>query len=151
MIHFVSVATLLGSGLVAGVFFAVAVSVLPALNAMAPDRYLQAHHLLGKGYHPTMPLLVNATLLADVALAVLTDSRTGRALLVVSAVGIVVVEAVSHLCNAPLNKIARQTAADAVPAGWHDPRPRWRRWHMVRTGAAFAVLLLNSLAVTIGT
>ncbi|MFH8788922.1 DUF1772 domain-containing protein [Streptomyces roseoverticillatus] len=148
--HLVGAALLLGSGLVAGVFFAVAISVLPALAAMTPDRYLHAHRLLGKGYHPTMPILVNATLLADIALAVLAPSAAVRAMLIVSAVGIVVVEAVSHLCNVPLNKLAGRTDADSVPADWHDPRPLWRRWHMVRTGAALAVLILNSFAIALG-
>ncbi|MEU0052692.1 anthrone oxygenase family protein [Streptomyces sp. NPDC006309] len=150
MVQLVSVTVIFGSGLVAGVFFAVAVSVLPALSAMPPDRYVQTHHLLGKGYHPTMPLLVNATLLADIVLVLLTDSWTARALLLVSIVGILVVEAVSHLCNVPLNKLVRQVADDTVPADWHDPRPLWRRWHGIRTISAFVVLLLNGLAVTLG-
>ncbi|GAA3072922.1 DUF1772 domain-containing protein [Streptomyces olivoverticillatus] len=150
MIHLVSVVVLLGSGIVAGVFFAVAVSVLPALAAMSPDRYLHTHQLLGKGYHPAMPLLVNATLLADIALAVLVGPGTARALLIATAVGIVVVEAVSHLCNAPINKEVGRTSAQAPPADWRDPRPRWRRWHMVRTAAALLVLVLNSYAVTLG-
>ncbi|KOV89449.1 hypothetical protein ADL04_37890 [Streptomyces sp. NRRL B-3648] len=149
VVQLVGVAVLIGSGLISGVFFAVAVSVLPALNAMTPDRYLQAHSLLGRGYHPTMPLLVNATLAADIVLAVVAPSAAIRSLLITSIIGIVVVEAVSHLCNVPLNKTVRGTDAGAVPVDWQDPRPRWRMWHRVRTVAALVVLLLNSLAITL--
>ncbi|MER8062502.1 MULTISPECIES: anthrone oxygenase family protein [unclassified Streptomyces] len=149
MVQLVGAAALVGSGLISGVFFAVAVSVLPALNAMTPDRYLQAHSLLGKGYHPTMPLLVNATLVADIVLAVAAPSATIRSLLITSIVGIVAVEAVSHLCNVPLNKVVRGTDSGVVPVDWQDPRPRWRMWHMIRTVAALLVLTLNSLAITL--
>src|SRR5205814_8735355 len=44
------IAVLLGSGVTAGVLFAVAVSVVPALRDLAPDRYVEAHQLLGRNW-----------------------------------------------------------------------------------------------------
>ena len=47
------VLAVLGSGVVAGVLFAVALSVLPALFAMPMDRYAYAHKLIGRNWDPT--------------------------------------------------------------------------------------------------
>jgi uncharacterized membrane protein len=144
------IGALVGTGLVSGVFFAVAVSVLPALRALPAGRYVQMHQLLGRGYHPNMPVIVTGTLLADVALAVLTarDGRPGRtALLAAAALLILVVQGVSHLCNVPINRQVRRTDADTVLAGWVDPRPRWRAFHLTRTVAAFAAMLITCAAV----
>lgn len=137
-----SVVVLLGSGTTLGVFFAVAVSVSPALLAMAPDRYVEAHQALGKGYHPTMPIMTNTTMLAGIALAVLTPVPA-RPLFIAGVVLIVGVQAVSHLGNVPINRSLR-TYPDGV---WNDPRPRWRFWHQIRTTLAAAALIANSLAV----
>jgi len=68
-----SIVELLGSGLTAGVLFAVALSVLPALFAMPMDRYIETHRLLGRNWDPTMPVIVLTSTAVDVALAVLTD------------------------------------------------------------------------------
>jgi len=145
-----SLVALLGSGITAGVLVAVAVSVGPALATLPAQRYAPMHELLGKGYHPTMPILVTATLLADVALAVLAPGAATRVLLVLATVLVVGVQAVSHLGNVPINrqvaKVGSGSAAGVgVPAGWDDPRPQWRRWHLARTAMAVAVLAINAI------
>lgn len=65
---------LAGTGTVTGVFVAVAVSVGPAMSAMGRAEYLRAHALLGKGYHPLMPVLVNIVTLSGFALAFLAGA-----------------------------------------------------------------------------
>lgn len=149
MVWVLSVLMLLGSGITAGVLFAVALSVLPALFAMEPATYVYAHQLLGRNWDPVMPVIVLSTTLLDVVLAVL---RTGpaRGLYAVAAVVMLGVSAVSHLCNVPINrrvKAVRDPAA--LPADWRDPRPLWRRWHHLRTVLAVFGLLLGGVAITV--
>jgi uncharacterized membrane protein len=140
-----SIVVLLGGGITMGVFFAVTVSVSPALAAMTPDRYVEAHLLLGKGYHPAMPIITNATMFAGFGLTVLTPAASTRALFLVSALLVIGVQAVSHLGNVPINR-ALTAYADG---SWTDPRPRWRFWHQIRTTLAAVALVASSLAVAL--
>lgn len=149
MIEVLGVVVLLGSGTTMGVFFAVAVSVAPALFTMAPDRYVETHQLLGKGYHPAMPVITNITMFAGLALAALTDGSVVRTLFLVAAIAVIGIQAVSHLGNVPINRAMAVYAG--VPDGgeWFDPRPRWWFWHRIRTALAAIALIANSLAVAL--
>lgn len=137
-------ASLIASGVIAGVFLALAVSVIPALFALPPDQYVRAHTLLGRGYHPLMPLLVSSATAADLVAAFLA-SAAGRYLAAAGATALAGVMAVSQLGNVPINKIVHATIT--ITPAWADPRPAWRRWHLVRTWMAFAALTLNAVAV----
>ncbi|MFE0021558.1 DUF1772 domain-containing protein [Amycolatopsis sp. NPDC059021] len=140
------VSALVGSGVTAGVLFAVALSVLPALFAMPADRYVYTHQLLGRNWDPTMPVVVLTSFALDVLLAVLGDGSS-RLLFVLGAVLLLGVSVVSHFCNVPLNRGVKKLDPERVPADWVDPRPVWRRWHLLRTGLAIAALVLNAVAV----
>jgi uncharacterized membrane protein len=141
---------LLGSGTTAGVLFAVAVSMVPALAAMPPDRYVYAHQLLGRNWDPTMPLIVVASTLTDIVLAVWSDGGEIRVLHVLAAVALVGVSLVSRLCNVPINRRVKGLDPERIPGDWADPRSLWRRWHLLRTVLAFAALALNAAALTVG-
>lgn len=143
------VLVLLGSGTTAGVLFAVAVSMVPALAAMPPDRYVYAHQLLGRNWDPTMPLTVVASTLGDVALAIWSDGGRVRVLHTAAAVALVAVSLVSHLCNVPINRRVKGLDPERMPADWADPRPLWRRWHLLRTVLAFVALALNAAALAV--
>src|SRR6266487_2379775 len=97
MIHLLGVLVLLGSGTVAGVLFAVALSTVPALAAMTPQQYVYTHTLLGRNWDPVMPIIVLSSTLLDIALAVVEPD--GRALLVIAAVCLLGVSIVSHFRN----------------------------------------------------
>jgi uncharacterized membrane protein len=139
-----SVVALLGSGLTAGVLFAVALSVLPALFAMPMDRYIETHRLLGRNWDPTMPVIVLTSTAVDVALAVLTDKTV---LFAIGAVLLLAVSGVSHLCNVPINRRVKALDTAEIPAEWPDPRPLWRRFHTLRTVLAILALLVNAVAI----
>lgn len=144
------VLALLGSGVTAGVLFAVALSVLPALFAMPTSTYVYAHQLLGRNWDPTMPAIVLGSTLADALWAVLGDGDV-RAPAAVAAVLLLGVSGVSHLCNVPINRRVKAVEdPQRLPDDWTDPRPPWRRWHLLRTSLAVAALLLNSLAAALG-
>lgn len=139
---------LLGSGITAGVLFAVALSVVPALLAMPVGRYVEAHRLLGRNWDPTMPIIVLTTTAADVALAVVTDVAAQRAAFLLAAVLMLAVAGVSHLLNVPLNRAVKGLDPQRpVPDGWHDPRPTWRNYHLLRTVIAVAAFGVNVGAV----
>jgi uncharacterized membrane protein len=142
------VAALLGSGITAGVLFAVALSVVPALFAMDTGTYVYAHRLLGRNWDPTMPVIVLSSALADAALALLADGDA-HVLFIVAAVLLVGVSAVSHLCNVPINRRVKAVTDPAdLPADWQDPRPLWRRWHLLRTTLAVLALVVTAAGVT---
>ncbi|WBB81503.1 DUF1772 domain-containing protein [Micromonospora sp. WMMD882] len=138
-----------GTGIVAGVFFAVAVSVLPTLYTLPAGTYITLHRQLGQGYHPAMPLIVNATMFADVALIFLTDGALSRSLFVLASALALAVQGVSHLGNVPINKRLHGVDPDAVPVDWDDPRPQWRRLHRLRTVLAMAALVTTAAAVVV--
>jgi uncharacterized membrane protein len=138
------IAVLLGSGTVAGVLFAVALSTLPALIAMPPGRYIYAHKLLGRNWDPTMPAIVLSSTVLDIVL-VFTGARA--ALFAVAAVLLAGVSVVSHFANVPINKVMRTLNPDDMPEQFDDPRPLWRRWHHLRTALALLALIVNATAI----
>jgi len=143
------VLALLGSGTVAGVLFAVALSTVPALAAMPPERYVYTHTLLGRNWDPTMPVIVLGSTLLDIALAVLVSGAAVRALIIGAAVCLLGVSVVSHFRNVPINKRVHRTDPEAIPAGWPDPRRVWRLWHLLRTVLAMVAFAANSVALTL--
>ena len=138
------IAVLVGSGTVAGVLFAVALSTLPALIAMPPGRYIYAHKLLGRNWDPTMPAIVLGSTALDVVLAVIAPAS---ALFAFAAVLLAGVSVVSHFANVPINKVMRTLDPDDMPEQFDDPRPLWRRWHHLRTALALLALLVNAVAI----
>lgn len=143
------VLAVLGSGVVAGVLFAVALSVLPALFAMPMDRYVYAHKLIGRNWDPTMPIVVLTSTAIDVALVFLAQDARTRTLFVVAAVLLLAVSGVSHLANVPINRRVKSVDPERIPADWTDPRPLWRRWHFLRTVLAVVALVCNGLALAL--
>lgn len=144
-----AVAVTMASGVVAGVFFAVAISVLPTLFALPMGQYIQTHRLLGEGYHPVMPVTVFTATLIDAALAVVAPTAATRVLYIVAAVAFCGVQGVSHLCNVPINRVVHAVDLSNLPDDWRDPRPQWRTFHMIRTACAFTVLTCNAVAAVL--
>lgn len=149
MVELLGTIALVGNGLVAGVFFAVAVSVLPTLVAMPVDRYIETHVRLGHGYHPIMPLVVTGGLIADVVLVFIAPGTTSRVLFVVAVVLILGVQAVSQFGNVPINRRVQAVDPQDLPADWTDPRPPWRSWHRLRTALAILALAVNAFALAL--
>lgn len=136
------------SGVVAGVLFAVALSVLPALRAMPTDRYIYTHKLIGRHWDPTMPVIVLGSTAVEVVL-VFTAPDDAAPLFAVGAVLLLVVSVVSHYCNVPINRRVKSVDPEAVPENWTDPRPLWRRWHLLRTVVAVVAATVNAAALAL--
>jgi uncharacterized membrane protein len=149
IVNTLGVVAVLSSGVVAGVLFAVALSVLPALFAMPPDRYVYAHQLLGRNWDPTMPIIALSSLVSDIVLATLVPVGPGRMLFVAAAVLLLGVSVVSHFCNVPINRRVKGLDPNRIPVQWCDPRPLWRRWHLLRTVFAVVALAANAVALVV--
>ncbi|MFC3576023.1 DUF1772 domain-containing protein [Streptomyces yaanensis] len=148
MVEALSVLVLLGTGLVAGVLFAVALSVMPALIAMTPERYVDTHKLLGRRYDRIMPFIVTGSTAIDVGLAVRADGGP-RLLFALAALCMAGVAVVSQTRNVPMNRKVKQTRPEDLGPGWRDPRPAWRDWHLVRTCCAVAGCALTAAGVVL--
>lgn len=145
-----SVAAVLGSGTTTGVLFGVAVSVVPALRDMTPNRYVEAHQLLGRNWDPLMPIIVLGTTAIDAVLAVLVDEPASRLLFGIAGALLLASSMVSHLRNVPLNRQVKSLdPAAPLPPDWQDPRPAWRRWHKLRTVLAATAFFVTAVAVVI--
>jgi uncharacterized membrane protein len=142
-----SVTVLVGSGIVAGVLFAVALSVVPAFLAMPPDRYVQTHKLVGRYFDRVMPPLVITCTVVDVVLAASSAASSARSLFGVAAALQVGVSLVSQFGNVPINRTVKRLSPADIPSGWVDPRPRWRAWHLARTSLAVLAIAANACAV----
>lgn len=149
MIAVLGVIALFGSGITAGVLFCVALSIVPTFQALAPGEYIRIHRLVGRNYDPVMPITVLSTTAACAALAVFSPATPAKAVFAATAVLLLGVSAVSHLCNVPINRSVKSLDAASVPASWADPRRRWRSWNLLRTGLAVAALLGNAAALVL--
>ncbi|WP_280669168.1 MULTISPECIES: DUF1772 domain-containing protein [unclassified Kitasatospora] len=148
MVETLSVVALVGSGLVAGVLFAVAISVMPALIAMTPERYISTHKLLGRYYDRIMPFIVTGSTAIDVGLAV-NASGASRSLFAIAALCLAAVAVVSQTRNVPINRGVKGTPPGDPGPGWEDPRFQWRDWNLVRTGCALAGCAFTAVAVVL--
>jgi uncharacterized membrane protein len=149
MLGVFATAVVVSSGIVAGVLFAVALSVLPALFAMPTDRYVYAHKLIGRHWDPTMPVIVLCSTLVDLVLAFLAPAGRVRVLFAVAAVLLLGVSIVSHYCNVPINRRVKAVDPETIPPDWRDPRPLWRRWHLLRTALAILAVAVNATALAL--
>jgi hypothetical protein len=138
---------LVGSGLTAGVLFSVALSVVPAFLAVSPQRYVELHKLLGRRYDHVMPPMVVAWTMLDVVLAAGAGAARDRPLFAVAAVLGGGVAAVSQLGNVPINRRVKRLPAGQLPAGWPDPRVRWRALNLLRTYLAVLGFAANAGAI----
>jgi uncharacterized membrane protein len=95
-----------------------------------------------------MSIIVLSSTVIDIVLAVVnTSGAAGTALFTIAAVLLLAVSVVSHFCNVPINRVVKSLDPADIPAGWHDPRPLWRRWHLLRTALALLAVLVNAIAI----
>jgi uncharacterized membrane protein len=127
VIQYLTLATALGCGLSAGVFFAFSSFVMPALDRLAPAQSIRAMHSINKlAVTPVFMTALVGTALACAVLGVWAVTSWGErpAALVLAGAALFLVGAivVTMAANVPLN--------DALMTS--TPRPRTRR----RAGAA---------------
>lgn len=155
--HFLFATTLsaaLGSGLIAGVFFAFSVFVMKALARLAPPQGISAMQsinlvVLNPGFLGVF--LGTAALAVLAAGSTLIEGRTPDApYLVIGAVLYVAgCLGVTLACNVPRNN-ALAAVAPAAPGSarlWSGYVVEWTAWNHVRTVASLAAAVAFSLAL----
>ncbi|MFL6140706.1 MAG: anthrone oxygenase family protein [Labedaea sp.] len=149
MLTVLNVTAMLVSGLLAGVFFDVAIAMMPAFFAMRPGSYIEANNMIGEHYHPIMPIVVNIATISDLLLGILSDSAAHKALFFVAFASLVGVQLVSQFGNVPINKRMLAIDPENVPDDWGDPRRLWSNWHFLRTAFAGIAFVINGTAVVL--
>jgi uncharacterized membrane protein len=144
----------LGSGVVAGVFFAFSTFVMPALARLPPEQGIAAMQsinitVLSRWFMGT--LFGTAALCVWLALTSLKlRSDPSAVLTLVGSVAYLVgAILVTIVCNVPRNEALAAVRPDAVEATQLWPRylAQWVAWNHVRTGAALAASALLFLGM----
>lgn len=136
MIEALTIATAVGCGLVAGLFAAFSVAVMPALRRRPPAEGIAVMQAVNVAIvNPLFLLVYVGTAALCVAVAVTSGGDAlrlaGAALYVVGAFG------VTAAANIPLNNAL--AAADPADTGiWQRYLSRWTAWNHVRTLCAIA-------------
>jgi uncharacterized membrane protein len=137
----------LGSGTVAGTLFGVARAVVPTLQALPGNRYVQVHQLLDRRFDPFYPWVTRVTMAAVLVLLVLPVGWTQRSLLIAGLIASVLLAVISDTRNVPINKQISQWDPENHPAEWEGLRTRWGRANSVRTVFALAAFASYLIAV----
>jgi uncharacterized membrane protein len=154
VLYAATLATALGCGLVAGVFFAFSTFVMPALKRLTPAHGIAAMQSINK--LAVTPVFMTALFgtaaacLGLVAWAVISwGERPAALVLAGGALYLVGTIGVTIACNVPLNdRLATLHPQDADAAGrWDEYVTRWTAWNHVRTVAALAAAALLTVAL----
>jgi uncharacterized membrane protein len=133
----------IGSGLVAGLFFAFSTFIMPALAAIAPSHGISAMQSINSTILRSlfMPLFLGTTLASGI-LVVAAVLQWGQPGIVPTASGAVIYILGMFICtilfNVPLNNQLAAVSAqssEALPV-WSKYLSRWTRWNHVRTVAS---------------
>lgn len=142
-----------GSGLMAGLFFAFSVAVMPALGRLEPAAGAAAMQSINSAIlNPVFGVVFGGTTVLCILLAVAApfSAQHGTGWIVVGAVLHVVGSfLVTVALNVPLNnRLAAVDPDAAVAAGtWSEYLVRWTAWNHVRTVLCAASTTVLALAV----
>lgn len=136
MVELLTVASILGAGLLAGGLVAVAMAVLSLVDELGRSEYVRLHRGLDSHFDPFLPVLNILTMLSAAGrLAMqLSGSRLG-----VVAFGLsmaVSVALLSQLGNRPINQLVGTWTEGTIPPSSGAVLRRWRILHQLRTAAA---------------
>lgn len=137
-------------GTVNGLMLHGAISSVPRLGPLSPEAYVRAKQFSGPRLDPLMPILVCLSAVLDFAGAVLAPTTAVRVPALFACAAALAVIVISQLVNVPINRWVAAMDPDRLPADFaaRDPRPRWRRAHLLRTVLTGAAVLANLIAIT---
>lgn len=152
--YWLKLATALGSGIIAGVFFAFSTFIMRALARMpAPQGMAAMQQINITVLNPLFLLVFMGCALASLVLIVMAAMRWSQqgALLVILGAGLYLIGTllVTIFGNVPLND-ALAKANPASPEGlslWERYQATWTLWNHVRTVAALGAAALLTLAL----
>lgn len=144
----------LGSGLMAGLFFAFSVCVMKALGQLPPEQGIRAMQSINRAIlNPLFFVVFMGTAVICVILLVAAlmgwQSPPARFLLAGTVLYLIGVVAVTAVVNVPLNGALEKADPTSLESArlWGEFLVRWTAWNHVRTIAALAALASFVLAV----
>lgn len=143
----------LAAGVQLGTLWIMKTSILPMLNSLAYDRYVNVCQLIDM--HVFHPIAVwNGVIGAciGVGLAVEAPNPASATLFVVGSAGMVVVGIISEGINRPIwRQIERWSPRRVKDSEWAGKRYRWHLAHQARTyGSILALCSYAAAAIVIG-
>ena len=157
VVQYLTVATALGCGLSAGVFFAFSSFVMPALDRLAPAQSIRAMNSINKlAVTPVFMTALFGTALACAVLGVWAVTSWGErpAAFALAGCALFLVGAivVTIAANVPLNDALMKVDPEATDAAtrWSTYLSDWTPWNHVRTVTAIAAsgLLIAALRLS---
>jgi uncharacterized membrane protein len=148
-----TLATALGCGLVAGVFFAFSTFVMPALRRLSPAEGIAAMQSINRlAVTPVFMTALFGTALAALALVVwaaFSSAERPAALLVTAgALYVIGTTGVTMAANVPLNeRLARAEPHHSEAGTWNQYVTAWTAWNHARALAALAAAALFTIAL----
>lgn len=144
----------LASGVQLGTLWIMKTSILPMLNALAYDRYVNVCQLIDMHvFHPIALWNGVSAAVLGIGLAVAVSNPAAAALFVTGSVGMAIVGAASEGVNRPIwRQIERWSPHRLRDTAWEAKRYRWHLAHQVRTyGAMLALGAFAAAAAVLGT
>jgi len=144
----------IGSGLIAGVFFAFSTFVMPALKRLPPEQGIASMQSINiTAINPSFMLALFGTALASgvLAVATLSDPDDARSVYMLVGSGLYLggTVLVTIVCNVPRNNTlaAVEPTSAAGASVWGDYQPGWTTWNHVRTIFSLAATVSFILAL----
>ncbi|QYC45223.1 hypothetical protein Nocox_38365 [Nonomuraea coxensis DSM 45129] len=135
--------TLVLHGLLAGLFYAFSMSVMPGLNAVEPERAEAAMRSVNrKILNPWLFLVFLGSPVAALVAGLLADGAAAVWFLAAAGVGFAGSFLVTVAVNVPMNN-----ALDAGTMPWKDYSRRWTAWNTLRAAASVVSLALVGVAI----
>jgi uncharacterized membrane protein len=156
LLYAATLATALGCGLVAGVFFAFSTFVMPALKRLPPAQGIAAMQSINKlAVTPAFMTALFGTAVACLGLVAWAaissgDERSVALVLLGGALYLVGTIGVTIACNVPLNDglaILRPQEGAEAAARWDEYATRWTAWNHLRAAAALAAAATLTIAL----
>ncbi|HUY45966.1 MAG TPA: hypothetical protein VMV92_09605 [Streptosporangiaceae bacterium] len=149
--HILAVWLVLASGVQAGTLWIMKTSILPMLNSLAYERYVNVCQLIDMHvFHPIAFWNGITAACLGVGLAIAAPNGPAAALLLAGSVGMVTVGIASEGVNRPIwRQIERWSPHRVKDAAWLAKRDRWHVAHQVRTYAALTALGCFAVAAAI--
>lgn len=150
--HIFDVWLLAASGIQLGTLWIMKLSILPMLNALPYNRYVNTCQLIDM--HTFHPIAVWNGLLAagaGILQAYMVGDAVASPLYVIGSIGMLIVGITSEGFNRPIWRQIEKWSPVNVAEEWNEKRYRWHFAHQVRTyGAILAVACYAAAMITTG-
>ena len=144
MLHALEAITIVVTGVMVGVEFAVAFVLNPIFNALPGDSGQLGRAHGGRMLGAVMPFWYIGSLVLAAVWAVARWHHHGAGLVVIAAALLIVSVVMSILLLVPINNQSKTWTPENRPADWKEQSDRWDRFHYLRVAiiiAAFALLV----------